>query len=247
MKKLGIIGGVGPLATMFIGEMIVRRTEATNDQEHVNSVVINNTGIPDRTAYIMDRSKDNPIPVMISDMHKLTSLGAEVIIVPCNTAHTFYEDLQSGSAVPVIHMIQETMKRAADEGAERVGVLATTGTVTSAVYQQAANDYGLEVVLPDEATQAKVMSIIYDNIKAGKPGDLDIWAEIEASMKTQACDRVILGCTELSVIKKEMSLPEFYLDSLMVLAETAIVACGYRLASAAESQQNVEKAYVHSS
>lgn len=229
-KTLGIVGGVGPLATMFIGEMIVRRTKAAKDQDHVNSIITNNTRIPDRTAFIMGRSKDNPVPVMIDDMAKLSSIGAEIIIIPCNTAHTFYDELEMGSPVPVIHMIRETMKRAAQQGAVKVGVLATTGTVTSKVYQQAANEYGLEPVLPSPELQEKVMSIIYDNVKAGKNADKDTWREIVNHMENQGCDRVVLGCTELSIVKKEMDLPDFYLDSLIVLAETAILSCGYELA-----------------
>ena len=229
-KTLGIVGGVGPLATMFIGEMIVRRTKAAKDQDHVNSIITNNTRIPDRTAFIMGRSDDNPVPVMIDDMAKLSSIGAEIIIIPCNTAHTFYDELQMGSPVPVIHMIRETMKRAAQQGAVKVGVLATTGTVTSKVYQQAANEYGLEPVLPSQEIQEKVMSIIYDNVKAGKNADKDTWREIVNHMENQGCDRVVLGCTELSIVKKEMDLPDFYLDSLIVLAETAILSCGYELA-----------------
>lgn len=229
-KTLGIVGGVGPLATMFIGEMIVRRTKAAKDQDHVNSIITNNTRIPDRTAFIMGDSKDNPVPVMIADMEKLTSIGAEILIIPCNTAHTFYEELQQGTAVPVIHMIRETMKRAADEGAVKVGILATTGTVTSEVYQQAAKECGLEPVLPSKEIQEKVMSIIYDNVKAGKAADRDKWCDIENYMEAHGCDRIVLGCTELSIVKKELDLPDFYLDSLIVLAETAILACGYQLA-----------------
>lgn len=236
-KKLGIVGGVGPLATMSIGEMIVRRTHATSDQEHVHSLIINNTGIPDRTAYLLDRSKENPIPLIISDIHKLVSLGAEVIIVPCNTAHAFYSELlKEFPLLPIIHMVDETMKRAAAEGAENVGILATSGTVISMIYQHAAKEHGLQAVLPDDKTQAKVMSIIYDNVKAGKPGDTAVWAEIETFMKLKLCDRVILGCTELSIIKKEMDLPDFYLDSLMILAETAVIACGYPLAAQYETK-----------
>lgn len=229
-KTLGIVGGVGPLATMFIGEMIVRRTKAAKDQDHVNSIITNNTRIPDRTAYIMGRSEEDPVPVMIEDIKKLTSIGAELIIIPCNTAHTFYDKLQQGSPVPVIHMIRETMKRASEQQAQKVGILATTGTITSKVYQQAAEEFGLEAVLPDEAIQEKVMSIIYDNVKAGKDADRNVWNDIATFLENQGCDRIILGCTELSIVKKEMDLPDFYLDSLIVLAETAIEACGYDLA-----------------
>lgn len=229
-KTLGIAGGVGPLATMFIGEMIVRRTKAAKDQDHVNSIITNNTSIPDRTAFILGTAQEDPVPVMIGDMKKLASIGAELIIIPCNTAHTFYDKLQKGSPVPVIHMIRETMKRASGQKAKKVGILATTGTITSKVYQQAALDYGLQAVLPDEEIQEKVMSIIYDNVKAGKDADRQTWNDIAAFMDSQGCDRIILGCTELSIVKKEMELPDFYLDSLIVLAETAILACGYELA-----------------
>lgn len=229
-KTLGIVGGVGPLATMFIGEMIVRRTKAAKDQDHVNSIITNNTRIPDRTAFILGNSDADPVPVMIEDMEKLSSIGAELIIIPCNTAHTFYGELQQGSPVPVIHMIRETMKRASEQGAKKVGILATTGTVTSKVYQQAADEFGLEPVLPNVPVQQKVMSIIYENVKAGKDADRRVWNEIVNYMENQGCDRIILGCTELSIVKKEMELPDFYLDSLIVLAETAILACGYELA-----------------
>lgn len=128
MKKqtLGIIGGVGPLATMFIGEMIVRRTKAQKDQEHLHTIIDNDTNIPDRTAFILDNKKDNPVPVIIEDAKKLASVGANMIAIPCNTAHTFYHEINEGSPIPVLNMIRETAKRAADLGAERVGILATT-------------------------------------------------------------------------------------------------------------------------
>lgn len=229
-KTLGIVGGVGPLATMFIGEMIVRRTKAEKDQDHVNAVITNNTAIPDRTAFIMGQSNDNPVPVMIGDIEKLTLIGAEIIIIPCNTAHTFFDEFEQASPVPVIHMIRETMKRATEQGAKKVGILATTGTVTSKVYQQAAIEYGLEPVVPNHDMQENIMSIIYDNIKAGKNVDKEKWLKIVNYMENQNCDRIVLGCTELSIVKKDMALSEYYLDSLIVLAETAILSCGYELA-----------------
>jgi len=118
MKKqtLGIIGGVGPLATMFIGEMIVRRTKAQKDQDHLHTIIDNDTNIPDRTAFILDNTKDNPVPVIIEDAKKLASVGADIIAIPCNTAHTFYQEIEEGSPIPVVHMIRETAKRAADLG-----------------------------------------------------------------------------------------------------------------------------------
>lgn len=111
-KTLGIIGGVGPLATMFIGEMIVRRTAAETDQEHVNMLITNNTTIPDRTAFILGKSEENPVPVIVSDAKKLEAIGAEILAIPCNTAHSFYEEIAQETTLPVINMIEETAKYA---------------------------------------------------------------------------------------------------------------------------------------
>ncbi|MFC6038654.1 aspartate/glutamate racemase family protein [Paenisporosarcina macmurdoensis] len=228
-KVLGIIGGVGPLATMLLGEMIVKRTKALTDQQHVNMVITNNTSIPDRTTYILDRSKANPVPVMIADAAKLKSIGAEVLAVPCNTAHSFYPEIQQGADMQVLHMINETAKRAAQIGAKKVGILATTGTLTTSVYQLACQNAGVQPIVPDEETQEMVMSIIYDDVKAGRSVDFLKWQQIINKLEGLGCDRIILGCTELSIVKKELNLDDTYIDSLMVLAESAILACGYEL------------------
>ncbi|OXS70664.1 aspartate racemase [Lysinibacillus sp. KCTC 33748] len=231
MKKqtLGIIGGVGPLATMFIGEMIVRRTKASKDQEHLHTIIDNDTNIPDRTAFILDDTKENPVPVIVADAKKLASVGADIIAIPCNTAHTFYDEIVEGSPVPVLHMIKETAKRASDLGAERVGILATTGTLTSRMYQDALEEFGITPVVPDDVMKEKVMSIIYDYVKAGKDVSQEDWQPIEEAMLALNCDRIVLGCTELSVVNRDLKLSDTYIDSLIVLAERAIEACGYEI------------------
>ena len=227
-KTLGILGGVGPLATMYIGEMLVRLTDADTDQEHINMVITNNTTIPDRTAFILGESADDPVPYIISDANRLRVAKADVIIMPCNTAHSFYDQIQKESELPIINMIDETAARAKQANAQRVGVLATTGTISSGVYQGACERNGMTPVLPDPYIQSLVMSLIYDDVKAGKPADRDKWEEISQAMSEVGCDVLILGCTELSIVRKELKL-EGCIDSLLVLAETAITTCGYRL------------------
>jgi len=231
MKKqtLGIIGGVGPLATMFIGEMIVRRTKAIKDQEHVHTIIDNDTNIPDRTAFILDKTKENPVPVLIEDAKKLASVGANLIAIPCNTAHTFFDEIAQDSPIPVLHMIRETAKRAHDLGAKRVGILATTGTLTSRMYQDALEEFGITPVVPDDAMKEQVMAIIYDYVKAGKDVTKEDWLPIEEAMLALNCDRIVLGCTELSIVNRDLKLSDKYIDSLIVLAECAILACGYEL------------------
>lgn len=227
-KTLGIIGGVGPLATMFIGEMIVRHTAAETDQEHVNMIITNNTNIPDRTAFILGESEENPVPVILSDVKKLTVAEAEVLAIPCNTAHSFYDEIQEGTELPVINMIEETARRAKEKGARRVGILGTTGTISTGIYQRACEQLGMEAIVPGAAIQAVVMSLIYDDIKAGRPADARKWEQIRQAMDEEACDEIILGCTELSIVREELKLTDC-IDSLLVLAEVAIEKCGYQV------------------
>ncbi|WJY27632.1 MULTISPECIES: aspartate/glutamate racemase family protein [Sporosarcina] len=226
MKTLGIIGGVGPLATMYYGNMVVRLTDAKTDQEHINMIILNDTAIPDRTAFILDDTKEDPVPRLVEDAKKLEALGADVIAIPCNTAHTFYRDIQQAIGIPLIHMVRETADRAAAEGAVRVGILATTGTIRAGVYQDACRQAGLTPVVPDDSTQQLVMRVIYDQVKAGQPADEAVWNEITAAMEAQQCDRIILGCTELSIVKEELALGSRFIDALRVLSETTVIRCG---------------------
>lgn len=225
-KTLGIIGGVGPLATMFIGEMIVRKTVAEKDQDHIHTIITNNSSIPDRTAFILGESDEDPVPVIVSDAHRLEAAGAEVLIMPCNTAHSFYEEIQRQTTLPLLHMIDETTQFVKQKGAKRVGILGTNGTIATGIYQAACEKQGMEAILPDEATQKLVMSLIYDDIKAGKRADAEKWSRIRQAMEEANCDEVILGCTELSIVRQELALTDC-VDSLLVLAEVAIETCGY--------------------
>lgn len=226
-KTLGIIGGVGPLATMLIGEMIVRLTEAEKDQDHVDMIITNNPRIPDRTAFILGESEEDPVPVILADAQRLTVAGADILAIPCNTAHSFFGQIEEGAVLPVIDMIGETAARAAQGGAKRIGILGTTGTITTGVYQSACERYGMTPIIPDAHIQSVVMSLIYDDVKAGKPADLEKWSIIKGAMEEAGCDKVILGCTELSVVRQELGLGDEYIDSLLILAETAIERCGH--------------------
>lgn len=231
-KTLGIIGGVGPLATMLLGEMIVKRTKASTDQEHMHFIIDNDTRIPDRTAYILDREQPNPLPVMVQDAGKLVSAGVDVICVPCNTAHYFYDELADNTAVPILHMIRETANKVKNLQAKKVGVLGTKGTLSTNLYQDALREVGIEPVVPDDAVQDLLMEIIYDYVKAGSSITREMWSKVEDAIMAQGCDHVILGCTELSIVNRELSLDQDtrYVDALVTLADRTIEYCGYELA-----------------
>ena len=228
MKKVGIIGGVGPLATMFLGEMIVRLTDAQTDQQHIHTIINNDTTIPDRTAYVLDNTAPNPIPYLQRAAQVLTVAGADLLLLPCNTAHTFYQAITEAIDIPLVHMINETVAYAQAKQAKRVGILATDGTIAAGVYQQALVAQGMEAIVPPATVQKQVMAMIYRKVKAGQSVTSEEWQPIETAMVALGCDVLILGCTELSIINRDLQLGSCYIDSLVVLAQRAIQLSGYQ-------------------
>lgn len=226
MKTLGVIGGVGPLSTAYFMEVLINSTDADVDQDHINMIVLNHAQIPDRTAYILDNSKPNPVPMMIADAKLLEKIGAQVIVTPCNTAHFFYDELASSVDVLFINMIDETAVFLQESGVKVAGIMATNGTIETKLFQTALEKVGIAAVVPTSENQQWVMDIIYDNVKASKPVELDKFRAIVNELRLNGCEKIILGCTELSVLKREYSLNDFYVDSLEVLVDKAIVACG---------------------
>lgn len=224
-KTLGVIGGVGPLSTAYFMEVLINKTDVKTDQEHIDMIVLNDCKIPDRTAYILDNSKENPVIIMQEDAKKLQKYGCDLIVTPCNTAHYFIDELQSVVDIPIINMIEETALELKKQKVNRVGIMATTGTINTNLFQKALEKFGIEPVIPNDENQENVMSIIYDQVKAGKPIDLNKFKAVVGELRLDGCERIILGCTELSVLKKEYSLNDFYVDSLEVLAEVAIIKC----------------------
>lgn len=224
-KTLGVIGGVGPLSTAYFMEVLINKTDAQIDQEHIDMIVLNHTEIPDRTAFILGQTIENPVLMMKEDAKKLEIMGADIIVTPCNTAHYFYQELQDAVAIPFINMIEETALYLKEQGVQRAGILATNGTVQTKLFQKALEKEGIEAISPSEDNQQFVMDIIYDNVKANQPVDLQKFKTVVNELRLQGCEKVILGCTELSILKREYSLNDFYVDSLEVLVEKAIVAC----------------------
>lgn len=227
-KLLGVLGGLGPLATVYFMDLIVKMTEAKKDQEHISMIVLNHAAIPDRTEFILDASKPNPLPMMIEDAKKLQSAGADYVVMPCNTAHFFYEQIQHNIDIPMLNIIEETVKFARDEkNVKKLGILATKGTVSAGSYQRMCEKYGIEWAVPSLQDEQSLMNIIYNQVKAGKEININEFLKIIENMKADGCDAVTLGCTELSVINKDFDLNRNdIVDSLEVLARRSIELCG---------------------
>lgn len=223
---VGILGGLGPMAGVYFYQMLIEHTPARRDQDHLDVVLSGRATTPDRTAYILNESREDPFTIMEQDAQNLVRYGATMIAIPCNTAHYFYDQLARSLTVPVLNMVELTVAQAKAQGCTKLGILATSGTVASHTYQRACRDAGLDYGLPSQRDQDALMEIIYGQIKPGKPVDLELFRSIAAGLKDQGCQRAVLGCTELSLIKRDYGLDDFFIDSSEVLARETIRACG---------------------
>ncbi|HJV28232.1 MAG TPA: amino acid racemase [Aromatoleum sp.] len=203
--KIGIVGGVGPAATVDFVSKIVRNTAARRDQEHVKLVVEQNPQIPDRTEHLVGDGPD-PTVALYSTCKKLEAADADLIAIPCNTAHAFVERIQPYLSIPVVNMLDETVGHILRNFGEDalVGLLATSGTLESGVYRDAAEKAGLRLLVPDDEHQALVMNAVYGpkGAKAGfTEGEcVDELQRALASLAERGAEVIILGCTELPLL-----------------------------------------------
>lgn len=226
---LGVIGGLGPIATAYFMELVTQMTEATTDQEHLDMILYSCPSIPDRTEFILNHQKPNPLPALISIGNRLAEQGAAQIAIPCMTAHYFYEELSTGIKVPVIHAIQETVSHLKKSGVTTAGIMATDGTIRAQLFQQELNRQGIKAVIPSPDGQKDVMHLIYQNIKANRPAEMERFLSVGNELRENGAETIILGCTELSLIKRENDIGHGYIDAMEVLAQQAIIRCGGQL------------------
>lgn len=223
--KLGVIGGLGPMATAYFMELIVNMTDVQNDQEHLEMIIFNCPSIPDRTKYILGKSNENPVEAMALIGKQLAELGADYISIPCITAHYFYNDLARLIDVPVVDAVTETANHLKELGVKKVGILSTDGTLAGGLFQGRLSTVGIDYIIPSNCAQRGVMKIIYDDIKAGRPVDIALFNQISKGLRDSGAEIIILGCTELSLIKRDFSIGAGYIDVMEVLAKASILYC----------------------
>ena len=226
-ERLGILGGMGPQATNTFYQFVIDRTDARTDQEHVSALILSDSQMPDRTTAILgsEQAREAVYQRLLADARLLEREGCTVIAVPCNTSHFFLDRVQEQIGVPILHMIRETARLLAAQGRKRPGILATDGTIQTELYQKEFSAAGIQAVVPTPQAQKLVMSLIYDDIKAGRDGDPEKFAAIHRDLVGQGCDCAVLACTELSVFAAQHHLSPFYTDAMAVLAERAVLAC----------------------
>ena len=201
---IGIIGGMGPLATCDLMNKIIRFTDAKTDQQHIRICVDCNTNIPDRTEAIL--------------------------VMSCNTAHYFYDDVMPYVDVPFMNMIEETAKYLKEHNVDTAAVFATDGTRDSGVYERVLSRAGIRVVYPSEENQKLLMSLIYDYVKAGR--EITDKAQVQKLVdeaRALGAQKMILGCTELPIAFEQVNLHQDTVDPTTILAQHAVQAVGAKV------------------
>lgn len=229
--KLGIVGGIGPAATVDFMSKIIRNTNARRDQDHLRLVVEHDPNIPDRTAYLLGGGED-PTDALYDACRRLEANDATVIALPCNTAHAYIARIQPRLSIPIVNMLSETAAHIERNwcrlGRPTVGLLATSGTIASAVYHNAVAERSLELIVPDAEHQQYVMSAIYGErgVKAGYVEGECKTALLRAiwHLARRGATVIILGCTELPLILEKN--PAFRIDehTVALLDPTDILA-----------------------
>ena len=223
-KIIGILGGMGPEATIDLFYKIIKSTPAEKDQDHLRIIIDNNPKIPDRTTAILGKGED-PLPALQETARNLEKAGADLIIIPCNTAHYFLPSIQESVKIPILNMIEETAKETQRKTPQikKVGLLASIGIYKTEIYHQHFKKFNIEVISPEEKDKEEVMKVIY----AVKAADLSEEVKrnilkIAQKLIDKGVEAIITGCTEIPLILKEGDVSVPIIDPTQVLAKMAI-------------------------
>jgi len=197
-KKLGILGGMGTIATYTLYKNIIDCTPVKKDQDYINMVILNASYIPDRTAAIL-HGGESPLPYLLKELKNLENIGCDLIAIPCNTSHYFYDEMQSSCKVKILNMIELTAEKLESLGVNKTFLMATEGTIKTGVYQKYFDNKNIEILSPSDEEIKEMMRVIY-GIKAGKNPDICKLYETVEKYHGLGCEKIILGCTELSTL-----------------------------------------------
>lgn len=222
---VGILGGMGPAATADLYMKIIAATPATRDQDHLHVVIWADPTVPDRSDALLHGGAD-PTPWLLRGATQLVAMGAAFIAVPCNTAHAFFPAIERTITVPLIHMMDETASAVeiAHPAIARVGLLATTGTIASGLYQEWFAKHHIEVVVPEDDLQERSVMTAIHRVKAGETGrdTTDLLSRAAISLVEHGAEALIAGCTELPLVFRDGDAAVSVIDPTRVLAEAIV-------------------------
>lgn len=224
MKTIGIIGGMGPAATIDLYEKIVEQTPAEKDQDHIHVIIDSYPQIEDRTGYILHGGQ-SPALKLIESAKRLETAGANALMMPCNTAHYFAKDIENAVHIPLIHIVKcsaEAIKNNHPK-AKKIGLIATIGTIKAGVYSDILSKYGFETIVPDEKTENNVMDCIYKGVKAGKTEEYkDLFQQCVDEITDLGADLLIAGCTEIPLLIPLIKTKLPVIDATYELAKAGV-------------------------
>lgn len=222
---VGVIGGMGPAATIDFMAKVLRHSQAgaTREQDNVRLIVDSNPALPDRNAAIAGTGP-SPAPALADMARGLAAAGADFLVMPCNAAHAFADAVIAATPLPFVHLIDEAVNAVVDSypTARRIGVLAVAGAVEARLYERALEGRGLIPVVPDPVSRAGFMAAVWQ-IKAGDlvAGRAGVLAAANCLVE-DAAELVIGGCTEVPLVLAAADLPVPLIDTIDVLAQRAV-------------------------
>lgn len=223
MKNIGVIGGLGPLATVDFFKKIVVNTDARSDQENIPILIYNNPQIPDRTDAIINNGTD-PVPEIIRTANILEDMGADFLCMPCNTSFYFYDEVIKGINVPLINMVELTSKYIKQNNYNKVCVLGTKGTILSRIYYDELDKLGVSYLELDDDTIAMINYLIFNVVKSNNYNiDISKFRDrLNEIVDKYEIDAFVLACTELPVLFEKFNLNFNRIDPTEILALEAI-------------------------
>ncbi len=233
-KTLGILGGMGPEATAYFFELVIRLTAADEDQDHVPVVIRSDPRVPHRTKAILEGGP-SPLPSLIEGARALRMAGADFAVMPCVTAHYFLPELAARVKLPFISLLDESLNflRKEHPGVRKVGLIATTGTVRSGIVRDAFTPEEIDVLTPAEADQSGVMEAIYGpkGIKAGFMTGNSRRAVLGVARRLvrNGAQAIMAGCTEIPLALRADDLEVPFVEPMLIGARACILRAGCRL------------------
>lgn len=223
MRTVGIIGNLGPATT---AEIYLRVNNAFRESEEVYpGVIIDGVSFPyrlEQEIIIEERNEEGMLQYVISSAKRLEGSGADFIVLPCNTLHVFIDELREAVSVPVVSIVEETAIVLSARRVSRVGLLATTKTITEHLYQKVLKEFSIESVLPDGAQQANVSKAIYQFLSYGEPTGKRSVVDTAKMLHQKGAQAIVLGCTDLQnfTTVSELTIP--VIDTVTVLTDKII-------------------------
>jgi len=230
------MGGMGPEATVHMYDLILKSTAAARDQDHIHVIINSFPQVPPRTDAILGKGA-SPTAFLIDGIERLKQAGADLIVIPCVTAHFFIPEVRRELDFELVNLLDESADwaKANIPGLKRAGIIASTGTLESRLFHNAFLEAGIEIITPDSNQQSRVMDAVFGagGIKAGQTSGppREAIVSVAISLIARGAEAVIAGCTEIPLVLKPQDISVPFIEPMRIAAEVCIRKAGYQLKS----------------